>query len=171
MEFAAAGAVHEGVVKGKEDVFLSVELSRDGFILLIEGNRSQDCDSPRRARFQMLPLLVMFPALVFSHSILVLLQRLAGHQFDRDVVTQVKVRDVRPVGVAGVFAGDAYAENGLVFDDGGEGGEEGGFDFGAGQGGRLGVEVAAGDCDAAVDAEVVAGGGEVFAGMAVSMMS
>lgn len=48
-----------------------------------------------------------------------------------DVVTQVKLRNVREVSVARVFAGNAYAECGLLFDDGGEGSEEGWADFGA----------------------------------------
>lgn len=52
MELAAAGAVHEGVVEGKEDVFLSAELFD-----MAAG--SQDCDSPWWARLQVLPLLVM----------------------------------------------------------------------------------------------------------------
>lgn len=65
------------------------------------------------------------------------------------------------MGVAGVFAGDAYAEDGLVLHDGGEGGEEGWADLGV-LGERRLVEMADGDGDAAVDAEMVAGGGEVF---------
>lgn len=128
MEFAAAGAVHEGVVEEKEDVFLSAELFQDGFVVAAG---PQDCDSPWRARLQILPLLVLFPALTLGNFVLILLHRLAGHQLNRDVVTQVDLRNVRPVSVAGVFAGDAYAENGLVFDDGGEGGEEGWADLGA----------------------------------------
>lgn len=108
----------------------------------------------------------MFPALMLSNLVFILLHRLTRHDFNRDVVTQVNLRNVRPVGVAGVFASDAYAENGLFFDDGGEGGEEGGADLGVlGERRRLRVEVADGDGDAAVDAEMVAGGGEVFTGI------
>lgn len=43
MEFAAAGAVHEGVVVGKEDIFLSAELFQHSLILAAG---PQDCDSP-----------------------------------------------------------------------------------------------------------------------------
>lgn len=146
-------------MEGEEDVFLSAELFD-----IAAG--PQDCDSPWWARLQILPLLVMFPALMLSNFVLVLLHGFTGDYLDRDVVSQVDLRNVRPVGVVGVFACDAYAEEGLFFDDGGEGGEEGGADLG-GLEGEL-VEVADGDGDAAVDAEVVAGGGEEFAGV-VSM--
>lgn len=67
---------------------------------------------------------------MLSNFVLILLHRLTRHQFNRDVVLQVNLRNVCPVGVAGVLAGDAYAEEGLFFDDGGEGGEEGGADLG-----------------------------------------
>lgn len=67
----------------------------------------------------------MFPALLLGDFVLVLLNRLAGHSNDGDVVAQIDGGDVYEVGVVCIVSRDANTQHGLVFDDGCKSSEEG----------------------------------------------
>lgn len=118
MEETPAGAVHDGMMKRKEDVFDALQL-RD------VAARPQDGDSPGRTLRYIGKLLVVLPSLLLSDPVFVFLRGLAGDKSHGDVVPEVDGGNVREVGVVGVVCCDTDAEHGLVADDVGQGREKG----------------------------------------------
>ena len=152
VEGLAADAVNDGVVIGEDDVHGAAALVLDVALSL----RPHHDDHPRRASFQLLPLEIMPPANDVCQALLIALA--SGQGLEDDVVAQVHAGQVQEARRAGVLVQDADPQHGMAGHDDAQRRVQG---VDAGWRGH-GVDVPARHGDGAVDAQVVAGGGEDF---------
>lgn len=115
VEVLAACAVHQGVMKGKDDVLYTV--------VLILSLRRDDNDSPRRTSLDLPPELITAPSMNPRHSSLIPLPTLHGLKLD--MIPQVHAWDVRPFRRRSLLSVDPDAEHRVVMDELGKGLEDG----------------------------------------------
>lgn len=115
VEVLAACAVHEGVMKRKDEVLYA--------IVLVLSFRRNDNDSPWRTSLDIPPELITAPSMNPRHSSLIPLPTLYAPKLD--MIPQVYVWDMRPLCRWRLLSVDTDPEHRVVIDELSEGWEDG----------------------------------------------